>query len=1059
MRLERWTIFVLFLTGLAMAQGGGRGGAPGIPFDNGNPFQQLHFRFIGPTGNRAIAVAGEPGNPLVAYYGAASGGIWKTTDGGTHWAPIFDQADVSSVSALAVAPSAHNIVWAGTGETYLIRAWHAMGDGVYKSQDRGATWQHMGLEKTGHVGRVVISPRNPQIVFACAVGEAYKPTPDRGIYRTQDGGKSWQHVLAVDDNTGCSDLSMDAHDPDTLYAGMWPITIKTWDEASGGPEGGVYVTHDGGDTWTKLSGHGLPAAGAEVGKVAVGVAPSDPNRIYALLQQQTATLYRSDNGGRTWSVVNRDHVMAERSPYYTRFTISPDDENLLYFPSVSWSVSRDGGRSFDTHATPAGGDLHEVWVDPQDGNRVLTAQDSGGSISLNRGVTWTQVVLPIAQIYHVFTDNQIPYHVLGNKQDDGSNEGPSRTLGAGFFGGGGITTADWHAYGGCESGFGIPDPADSNIIWSGCYNGMLDRMDLKTGQIRSVDVWPESTYGYAPSDVRDRWNWTFPVAISPHDHNRVYAASQYVYETDNGGQTWRRISPDLTLNDKAHEGNSGGIAFDNLMTFDGDILYAVQESPVQAGVIWAGSNDGQVNLTRDGGAHWTNVTKNIPNLPPWGTVENIFPSKYDAGTAYLTVDFQMVGNYDPYVYKTTDFGASWTSLAGDVPHSVSSFCHFVLEDPVRQGMLYLGTDNALYVSWDDGGHWTHLRNNLPPAPVYWLTIEPRFNDLVIATHGRGIYILDDITALRHYDRAAAAGANALLPPRDAYRFRERGDTRYNDPNGAVVGENPPPGADINYFLSAPSDRVTLTISGADGKVLRHVETRGQKGLNRAWWDLRSEPSAAIHYLVSPPGEPWVPAERPFVDWGEMPAGPKVVPGTYTVNLEVNGAAAGTEKVTVLADPNDLGTAATMAAQRTFLLQLQQEWNETVGMINHLERTRRQIEDARPLLTTAALRDAADKLAQQAVAAEDTMVDVHLTGHSEDAFRHPMKLEGKIAQIAGQIDGTGADLGPTDQQQAVNAVLLQHLAAARTAFQAVVRDATPAFNAQLKAAGLALALQP
>jgi photosystem II stability/assembly factor-like uncharacterized protein len=1035
----------------AAAQGRGRGGAQGAPFDNANPFQQLHFRFIGPTGNRAIAVVGEPGNPLVAYYGAASGGIFKTTDGGTHWTPIFDQADVSSVSALAIAPSAHNIVWAGTGETYLIRAWHAMGDGVYKSTDRGATWQHMGLDKTGHVGRIIVSPRDPNVVFACAVGEAYKPTADRGVYRTADGGKTWTQVLKVDENTGCSDISMDAHDPDTLYAGMWQFSIKTWEENSGGPGSGVFVTHNGGDTWTKLSGHGLPAADAVLGKIAVGVAPSDPNRVYALIQQDTATLYRSDNGGRNWRVVNRSHVMAERSPYYTRFAISPDDPNLLYFPSVSWSVSRDGGVSFDARATPAGGDLHEVWVDPLNSDRVLTAQDSGGSISLNRGVSYFRVVLPIAQIYHVYTDNQIPYNVLGNKQDDGSNIGPSRTLG------GAITTSTWRAYGGCESGFGIPDPVNSNIIWSGCYNGMLDHMDLSTGQIRSVDVWPESTYGYAPKDVRDRWNWTFPVAISPEDHNRVYAGSQYVYQTTNGGESWQRISPDLTLNDKSHEGNSGGVAFDNLMTFDGAILYAIQESPVQAGVIWTGSNDGQVNVTRDGGKTWTNVSRNIPNLPPWGTVENIFPSKYAAGTAYLAVDFQMVGNYDPYVYKTTDFGRTWTSIAGDIPHSVSSFAHIIIEDPVRPGMLYLGTDNALYVSWDDGGHWTHLRNNLPPAPVYWLTVEPRFNDLVIATHGRGIYILDDITALRNFDKVSQ-GANALLPARAAYRFRDRGDTTYDDPNGVVVGENPPYGADINYFLTAPSTNVVLTVADAAGKPLRTIHARGQKGLNRIWWDLRSAPPAEIHYLVSPPGEAWVPAERPFVDWGAMPAGPKVVPGTYRLALSVGGAAAGTGTVEVLADPHTLGTAATMAAQREFLLTLQQEWNETVEMVNHLERTRRQLHDIHPMLKGGAVA-AAEKLEKDAIAAEENLIDVYLSGFSEDAFRHPMQLEGKISQIAGQIDGTGADLGPTAQQVEVNKLLAQQLAAARKDFQAVTGPGSSAFNAAVKAAGLNLAIEP
>src|SRR5437764_611768 len=653
-----------------------------------NPLAQLHFRHVGPVGNRAAAIVGEPGNPLVVYIGAASGGIWKTTDGGTRWKPVFDDQDVSAVGALAIAPTQHETVWAGTGEPWLIRPFHAMGDGVYKSTNGGRTWSRMGLEQTGHIARIIVDPHDANIVFACAVGQAYRTQRERGIFKTTDGGKTWQQALFVNENTGCSELSMDAHDSQTLFAGTWQVDIKTWGLNSGGLGGGVYVTHDGGATWNKVVGHGLPDANQPVGKTAVQVAPSNSDRVYALIEQQTPTLYRSEDGGRNWRVVNREHVMAERAPYYTRFGVSPDNDNLLYCVSVSYSISRDGGESFAKNIIPAGGDNHDIWIDPTNPNRILVANDGGGSISLDRGASYYRVVLPIAQIYHVFTDTQIPYYVYGNRQDGPSFMGPSNNLegGAGLFGGG-ITSGEWRSYGGCESGFGVPDPADFNIVWSGCYNGGLDRADMRSGQARSVEIWPDATYGWTPADVKYRWHWTFPITISPHDHNTVYVGSQVVHVTTDGGQSWKDISPDLTTNDKAHQQNSGGIASDNLMTFDGATLYAIAESPLQKGVIWTGTNDGQVQITRDGGAHWSNVTKSIPGLPPWGTVFNIEASHFDAGTAYITVDLQQVGNYDPFVYKTTDFGQSWKLISATVPKSVSSFAHCIREDPVRKGML------------------------------------------------------------------------------------------------------------------------------------------------------------------------------------------------------------------------------------------------------------------------------------------------------------------------------------------------------------------------------------
>ncbi len=1031
-----------------------------------NPYQQLKYRFIGPDGNRAAAIAGEPGNPLVTYIGAASGGIWKTTDGGINWTPIFDGESVASIGSLAVAPSAHNIVWAGTGETFIIRPDVGQGNGIYRSDDAGRTWRHVGLDKTGRIGRIVVDPRDPDVVFACALGHSFGPQPERGVYRTTDGGRTWEQVLKVDENTGCSDLAMDSHDPKTLFAGMWPLIIKTWGIQSGGTGGGVYVSHDGGATWAKIAGHGLPAADQPVGKTAVAVAPSDSRRVYALLEEKTPTLYRSDDGGESWRVVNRNHIIAERAPYYTRFAVSPDDENRLYFASVSWSVSIDGGLTMDRTQGSAGHDNHDIWIDPTNASRVLVANDEGASISLNKGKSYQGVVLPIAQMYHVFTDNQIPYYVYGNRQDGSSYRGPSNSLGGGFnpFGPSRIQLGLWQNVGGCESGFGIPDPVDHDIVWSGCYDGQLDRFNVKTGETRSVHVWPDATYGWAPADVRERWHWTFPIAISPFDHNTVYIGSQRIHRTTDGGQSFTVISPDLTLNDKSHEGSSGGLTPDNLMTWDGAVLFAIAESPVTRGEIWAGSNDGQVQLTRDGGRTWTNLTKNIGGMPPWGTISNIEPSKYDAATAYISVDLQTVGDFDPYIYKTADYGRTWTLISGGIPKSESSFVHVVREDPVRKGMLYAGTDNSVYVSWDDGGSWTPLRNNMPPAPVYWLTIQPTFNDLVVATYGRGFWILDDVTPLRAMNAQVRSAAVHLFEPRPAYRLRTVAGIHF-DAGSHVEGENPPYGADIDYFLKAASGApAEITIAGPDGQPIRTIEGPAKAGVNRVWWDLRYAREHEVKLRTSPADSPWIEVGpegwRPLVNWSEGHIAPRVAPGRYTVRLRVAGQDV-TAPLTVLKDPNASGAERDIEAQNALLLQMRGELDEVADMINHLEWTRKQIQDVVAMLgndpKAAPVVKAARELEEKAIAAEGQLFDVRLTGQVEDSFRNPMRLYGKMLAMAGNLD-KGNDLPPTDQEIAVNKLWQEDLAGIRNAVAQVTGAGTSAFNDTLKAHGYSLAIR-
>lgn len=1031
-----------------------------------NPLAQLRWRFIGPNGNRAAAVVGVPGNPMVDYVGAASGGIWKTENGGITWKAVFDHENVSAVGALAVSESSPNNVWAGTGEIWLIRAYYPMGDGVYKSTDGGDHWQHMGLNTTGHIGRIVIDPRNPQRVFVCALGQAFRPQHERGVFRTLDGGKTWQKVLFVNENTGCSDLAMDPGDPNTLYAGMWSLLIHPWNLDSGGPGGGVYISRDGGTTWEKVVGHGMPPAGHAVGKVAVAVAPSDPQRVYALVQDTQPSLYRSDDAGKNWTLVSHDHMMLQRDSYYCRFGVSPTDEDRLYFLSPNYAISLDGGRTFvpprSGSFASAGGDNHDLWIDPLNANRIMVANDAGASISLDGSRSFEHIRLPIAQVYHVTTDDDIPYHVYGNIQDSTSFRGPSDTLRSGFFGGG-ILAGDFRSVGGCESGFATPDPSNPDVIWSGCYEGVISRMDLRDGQARDVSVWPNVDDGWAPADVKYRWNWSIPLAISPFNTSHVYVGSQYVHETKDGGQTWKAISPDLTLNDKSHEVNSGGITFDNLYTYDAAIIYSLALSPVKPGIIWVGTNDGQVSVTRDHGEHWTNVTKNIPDLPPMGTIWSIAPSPFDAGMAYITVNLEQMGDYNAYVYKTSDFGASWKFISAGIPHSFNSSAHCVIEDPVRKGMLYLGTDNGVYVSWDDGGHWTSLRNNLPPAPVYWLTVQKRFNDLVIATYGRGVYILDDVTPLRAYDPARITPQ--LFRPRAAYRFRQVGDGHMSEPDARVVGQNPPYGADINFFAPSADAHASISIVGADGKSIRTLKINATPGINRVWWNLRGENGRMPHMLVPPPDAPWVkngPTGYHILTGIMIPRvvrGPLVLPGTYTVRLNADGHAL-TAPLTVLADPHSLGTSATLRAEYQFQQQLIGEIDEVSGMIQHLEWVRKQLAEVEARYGTDPTREplveAASDLSRRAIAIEGKLIDIHLTDGNEDLNRHPSELYQKLTAL---YDKNEADQGPTAGDIAVNNYFRGWMTDSQAALRQFEEKDVPAFNSELRSHKLLLAIQP
>lgn len=1012
-------------------------------------FKVLNFRFIGPEGNRAIAIAGEPGNPMVNYIGAASGGLWKTADGGVNWDPITDSLDVSSVGSVALAPSDPNQVWMGTGETFVIRPAHAMGDGIYKSTDAGETWERKGLEKTGRIGRVVVHPTNPDIVYAAALGHTYGPQQDRGVYRTKDGGETWERVLFADEGTGAADIAIDPKDPNILYAAMWSIHINTWGLRSGAPGGGIYRSTDGGDTWDPMTKNGLPGGEKRpVGKTAVAVSYSNPNVVYALFEINSPELWRSDDKGESWTLMSQDHTMNERASYYTRIAVGTDNPDEVYFLSVRFSKSEDGGKTLMKNPPRGGGDNHDMWIDPLNPDRMMVAHDGCASISLNGGESFQRVVLPIAQMYHVSVDDQIPYYVYGNRQDGWSYRGPSNSQ-QGY-----IPVGLWHGVGGCESGFAKADPADNTIVWSGCYDGGLERYDLKTGYAREVRVWPEAGYGWAPADMKYRWHWNFPLSFSPHTEHRVYVGSQFIHQSDDGGQSWQIISPDMTLNRKDHQQSSGGVAIDNLMTFDGATLFAIEESPIEAGLIWAGTNDGQVQLTRDGGTSWTNVTANIPDLPEWGTIANIFPSKYAQGTAYITVDLHQMGDFSTYVYKTSDYGQSWTAIANNIPQSVHGFAHVIVEDPKKQGMLYLGVDNGLYISHNDGDDWMKLKNNLPPAPVYWVTVQERFDDLVVGTYGRGYYILDDLSPLREYDPAMAEEVQ-VFNPRASYRFSQKESIKTDAPSFSS-GSNPDYGTPINYYLpEKTTDTVKIEILDSNKTVIRTLEGSQKAGVNRVMWDIRYEPTFKPRLRTQPPGRPWVQLNgegwRPLVTWdldlwrGQF--GPRVVPGKYTVVVTV-GDEVFRKELEVLKDPNTDGDLEDIKAQVALSLELRDAMNEVVTMINTLELIRAELVALTPSLQKKADTKEANRINDYSTSIVAKLYDIHLTGAREDAFRSPMQLYGRLSAVASDLSASGIDFRPTDQQGEVYEVLNERLLAAKGEFERLIEEDIPKFNDKL-----------
>jgi photosystem II stability/assembly factor-like uncharacterized protein len=1032
-------------------------------------YRSLAWRHIGPEGNRFSAAAGIPGDPHTYYVGAASGGIYKTTDGGVNWEAIFDDQPVQSIGALAVARTDPNIVWAGTGEG-KIRSHISLGQGVYLSNDAGRTWTLTGLEQTGRIPRLVIHPTDPDIVFVCALGHAYGPQPERGVFRTTDGGATWQHVLFIDENTGCSDLAIDPSNPRVLFAGTWQLEIRAWGRTSGGPGGGLHVSRDGGDTWERLSGpgnmRGLPLR--PVGKVAVAISPSNPQRVYAMLETgdgipwngqptEDGQVWRSEDGGRSWSLITRDRNAMGRPHYYSRMAVSPDDEDEAYFLTASFAVSTDGARTLETVPRPRapGGDHHDIWIDPTDADRMIVAHDQGLSISINRGRTWFRQRLTNAQIYHVTVDSEIPYNVLGNKQDEPTYRGPSNSRIMGQRGIVGIPRGMWHHVGGGESGWATPDPVDPNIVWSsasgsGMVGGIVVRYEEERRQYRAVEVWPEQSRG-AAKGVRYRFVWDAPIHISPHDNNTVYVGSQHVHRTRNGGQSWDVISPDLTLNDTTRMSLSGGLTGDNIGVEYAGVVFGIAESPIEAGLIWAGTNDGLLQVTRDGGANWTNVTRNITGLPQWIAVRSIAPSRFAAGTAYIAADGHQVNVRDPHVYRTRDYGATWQKITTGIPATMLSYTKIIVEDPKRRGLLYLGTENAIYVSFDDGDHWQPLQNNLPHAPVSGIVVQEHFNDLVIATYGRGFWILDDLAPLQQLTPDVMTSASHLFAPRDAYRFRPitPPSVPYDDP---TTGRDPEYGASLNYWLrddaaSAP----TIEILDAGGTVVRTLLGPRTRGVNRIHWDLRDEPNEQIVLLTEP-----VHAEHIEVgeDGRPAPGGARISilmpPGRYTVRLSVDGRTH-EQPLTVLKDPHSAGTEADIAAQVAFVRSVRDDVVAAGEAVERVETVRVQLATMARFIEDDSLKAAVRIVQEKLADLQMYMVDLRLTGQGQDAVRFEARLLQKLGYLTNGI--TASDFGPTDQEVEVQALLHTQLQEHLAAVERLVREEVAPLNERLRARGV------
>jgi photosystem II stability/assembly factor-like uncharacterized protein len=972
-------------------------------------FKGMKWRAIGPfRGGRVLAVTGIPGDPYTFYFGGVAGGVWRTADGGNTWVPLTDKEPIASVGAIAVAESNPNVIYVGTGEA-CIRGNISYGDGMYKSTDGGKTWTHIGLNNTEHIAAVIVHPHNPDLVYVAALGHAYGPNPDRGIYRSSDGGKTWEKVLSKDDKTGGIDVVFDPHNPNVLFAALYQVQRSPWSLDSGGPGSGLYRSNDGGMTWKLLEGKGLPSG--ILGRIGVSVSGADSNRVYALIEAKEGGLFRSDDGGDSWTKVNDDQRMTQRAWYFTHIFADPKSVDTLYVLNTGMFRSTDGGKSLTLLPAPHG-DHHGLWIDPVNPARMINGNDGGATITVDGGKTWsTEYNQPTAQFYHVAPDNRFLYYVYGAQQDNSTVAIASRTD-DGYIG-----RQHWYDAGGGESGYVVPDPRDANIIYAGSGGGLITRMDKRIEQEKDITTWPLDSSGHGAKDMKYRLGWTHPILLSPHDPDVIYTTAQVVFKSTDHGSSWTVISPDLTRNDPSKQESSGGpITKDNTTVEYYDTVFSIAESPVQKDLLWAGTDDGLIHITRDGGKNWTNVTPK--GIPEWSLVSIIEASSRDAGTAYAAVDCHKLDDHKPYIYKTSDYGKTWTKITTGIPDG--AYVHAVREDPKQKALLYAGTETGVYVSFDDGAHWQTLRLNLPQTPIHDLIVKN--NDLVVATHGRSFWILDDISPLRQLNPQITSQDVALYQPSTTYRLHWPEDFERRQP----VGQNPPTGAVISYyFKTAPKGEVTLEILDSGGKVVRQFSSVDKKkaetppewpdqqppeekvpveaGMNRFTWDLRYQGPREL------PGE--VGAEF-------RNRGPMAMPGNYQVRLTANGKSL-TAPLELKVDARVNISQADLQKQFDLELKIRDQLSDLHDAVREIRDTRTQLHtldkrlegDARYKTTLTASQDLDKKMTP----IEEQMLQVKAKS-SEATLNYPVLVDERLHGLAFLIGI--ADTAPTQQESDV-----------------------------------------
>lgn len=1036
----------------------------------------LTWRSIGPhRGGRVVAVSGVVGDPVTYYFGACAGGVWKSNDAGTTWFNVSDGFfNTAAVGALAVSVSDPNVIYVGTGET-SIRGNVSHGDGVYKSTDAGKTWTNVGLKDTRHIGKIQIHPTNPDIVYVAALGHAWGRNDERGVYRSTDGGKTWEQVLFKSAGAGSHDISMDPNNPRIIYAAIWDAQRYPHMLRSGGEDSGLWRTRDGGDTWEDISRKpGLPKG--LLGKIGVAASPAQSDRVWALIEAEDGALFRSDDGGDTWTRLAEDAYLRTRAWYYMHVTADPSDANTVWVQNYGLHKSIDGGKTFTTVPT-AHGDDHALWIDPHNSDRMIEGNDGGAAVTFNGGFSWSSIFnQPTAQMYHVCADDDLPYRVYGSQQDNSAISVPTASVE------GAIHERDWFEPGGGESGYialkpDDPDQIVAGAIGSGAFNGRLIHYNRKTGAHRNITVWPDlAGMGSGAIDLKYRFQWTFPIFFSQHDPDALYVAGNRIFRSTNLGASWEVISGDLTRNDPEKLGPSGGpITRDNTGAEAYCTIFALVESPHQAGLFWAGTDDGLVHISEDGGRTWENITP--AGLPEWALISTIDLSVHDPGTAYLAATRYKHDDTTPYLYKTNDFGRTWTLITNGIPQD--DFTRVLREDPNRKGLLYAGTETGVYISFDDGANWQRLGGNFPVVPVHDLILKN--NDLVVATHGRSFWVLDDVTALHQLADADGSAGAVLFQSRPKVRMRVYegyGNAPTSDylnwrgagtsviayrtitrPDGTTydqyvnAGENPPAGIPISYWLKEkPSGGLTLTFKNADGSVIRSFKSKVESddkdaksdpgphapanaGLNRFVWDMRY-PGAAV--VEGQDLRPW-----------EQPIGPLVVPGAYSVELTV-GDATLSQPLTVLQDPRISATPADLQAQFDLLLRIRDALAETNGAVNKIRAIREQVEGWEKRFKGAeggqAVLDAGKAVRDELAEIEDQLIDTH----ENSPLMFPSRLSEKINALSGFVDSS--DDAPPQQAYDVLDELTAKLKVQTDRLQAAIDGPIAAFNAAVAAAG-------